>query len=68
MGREQLGSQEPRVCGVRQQAALCPMCGGAALTPQRGAWRCTRCGFSLCVGCEPEMLPGQHQELASDAA
>lgn len=31
----------------------CPVCGGA-LVPQRGSWRCMRCGMGLCLGCEPE--------------
>jgi len=30
----------------------CPAC-GAALIPLRGQWRCSRCYFMLCVGCEP---------------
>ncbi len=30
----------------------CPMCGGG-LVPLRGAWRCSRCYFALCAGCEP---------------
>lgn len=29
----------------------CPYCGGA-LVPLRGTWRCDRCGFQLCQGCE----------------
>lgn len=31
----------------------CPIC-GSRLFPLRGNWRCGRCGFGLCVGCEPE--------------
>ena len=30
----------------------CPMCGGG-LVPLRGLWRCSRCYFALCAGCEP---------------
>jgi hypothetical protein len=33
-------------------ALVCPMC-GAALVPLRGQWRCSRCYFALCAGCEP---------------
>jgi hypothetical protein len=31
----------------------CPACGGV-LVPLRSAWRCSRCYFSLCAGCEPQ--------------
>jgi hypothetical protein len=31
----------------------CPVCGGA-LVPLRGQFRCTRCFFSACAGCEAE--------------
>jgi hypothetical protein len=37
-------------------APACPVCGGV-LVPMRSAWRCSRCYFSLCAGCEPEFLP-----------
>jgi hypothetical protein len=30
----------------------CPICGGG-LVPLRGTWRCARCSFLLCVGCDP---------------
>jgi hypothetical protein len=30
----------------------CPMCAGT-LVPARDLVRCTRCGYSFCVGCEP---------------
>ncbi len=30
---------------------LCPVCSGL-LVPLRGTYRCARCYFSLCVGCE----------------
>jgi hypothetical protein len=33
-------------------APSCPMCGGG-LVPMRGTWRCSRCYFALCAGCEP---------------
>jgi len=29
----------------------CPVCSGP-LVPLRGTYRCTRCCYSLCVGCE----------------
>jgi hypothetical protein len=35
----------------RGSGQACPMCGGG-LVPLRGAWRCSRCYFALCVGCE----------------
>jgi hypothetical protein len=28
------------------------------LVPMRTAWHCSRCHFSLCVGCEPMFLNG----------
>jgi hypothetical protein len=31
----------------------CPVCSGV-LVPLRGLYRCSRCSFSLCVGCEAE--------------
>ena len=34
----------------------CPVCGGP-LVPLRGEYRCSRCRFSLCVGCEAEGVP-----------
>jgi hypothetical protein len=40
----------------------CPACGGM-LVPMRSAWRCSRCYFSLCAGCEPLLsAPGDHEE------
>ena len=41
-----------RVPAPRAQL-LCPVCNGL-LIPVRGACRCSRCYFSLCVGCEGE--------------
>lgn len=32
---------------------LCPACGGV-FAPQRDGYRCTRCLFTLCIGCEPD--------------
>lgn len=29
----------------------CPVCGGI-LIESRSLWRCTRCSYSLCEGCE----------------
>ena len=49
------GTSEPSVREERRDAKegqpCCPVCLGG-LIPQRGAWRCVRCGFSLCVGCD----------------
>jgi hypothetical protein len=36
--------------------ALCPVCNGP-LIPLRGNYRCARCFFSLCVGCEGPDVP-----------
>jgi hypothetical protein len=35
----------------------CPVCGGPFFI-LRDFYRCLRCLFSLCVGCEPESKPG----------
>ena len=37
---------------ARREGQACPFCGGV-LIPLGAAWRCGRCGFALCVGCEP---------------
>jgi hypothetical protein len=37
---------------MTSSAPPCPMCGGG-LVPLRGLWRCSRCYFALCAGCEP---------------
>jgi hypothetical protein len=37
---------------VTNTAPMCPVCGGG-LIPLRGQWRCSRCYFALCAGCEP---------------
>jgi hypothetical protein len=34
----------------------CPVCGGA-LVPLRGHFRCSRCFFSACAGCEADHAP-----------
>ncbi len=36
--------------------STCPVCGGPC-TPTRDGFRCARCHFSLCVGCEPGDRP-----------
>jgi hypothetical protein len=36
----------------------CPVCGGS-LVPTRAAWRCRRCSFTLCAGCEPGLTCGE---------
>lgn len=33
------------------QAPACPVCGGQ-LTEARSLWRCVRCSYTLCEGCE----------------
>jgi hypothetical protein len=33
----------------------CPVCGGG-LIPLRGNWRCGRCSFALCAGCDPSLF------------
>ena len=33
----------------------CPVCGGG-LIPLRGNWRCGRCFFALCAGCDPSLF------------
>jgi hypothetical protein len=47
-------SQPPTSCETpaSRTGQGCPAC-GAALIPLRGQWRCSRCYFMLCVGCEP---------------
>jgi hypothetical protein len=39
--------------------APCPVCDGA-LVPLRGQYRCARCSFTVCAGCEdvPGYPPG----------
>jgi hypothetical protein len=34
----------------------CPVCGGS-LVPLRGHYRCSRCFFSACAGCEADEAP-----------
>jgi hypothetical protein len=45
-------SSEPKL-EVPQSAPqpACPVCSGLLIT-LRGLFRCTRCGYSLCCGCE----------------
>ena len=49
---------QPRVPNVRGggEGQSCPCCGGPLL-PTRAAWRCGRCSFCLCAGCEPGPAP-----------
>lgn len=44
----------PPTCdtSANRSGMACPVC-GATLIPLRGQWRCSRCYFMLCVGCEP---------------
>jgi hypothetical protein len=42
--------------GSAQRGVACPFCEGD-LVPVRGAYRCVRCCFSICPGCEnPSVL------------
>ena len=43
-------------------AQPCPAC-GAALVPLRGQWRCSRCYFTWCAGCE---AVGGHEPAGAD--
>ena len=42
-------------------APRCPACGGA-LVPIHTAWRCSRCYFSLCAGCESVLITDPAEE------
>jgi hypothetical protein len=44
----------------------CPVCMGV-LIPVGGAWRCSRCCFAFCEGCEggPRFSPQEGPELSS---
>ncbi len=42
---------------------VCPLCNGT-LTPLRGQFRCARCCFILCDGCDGEAFAGQPPALA----
>jgi hypothetical protein len=37
--------------GSANRAVTCPFCDGV-LVPQRDAYRCLRCCFSICPGCD----------------
>ena len=53
-------AEECRVGGATACGApRCPVCDGA-LVPLRGQYRCARCYFSICAGCEdvPGYAPG----------
>jgi hypothetical protein len=41
---------------LERRAVTCPCCDGV-LVPLRGAYRCVRCCFSICPGCEVAGLP-----------
>jgi ribosomal protein S27AE len=41
----------------------CPICGGSVV-PTGMRYRCGRCGFSLCVGCEPVEF-GEEREIVA---
>ena len=59
MPLNQSACEHSTTCDPRPSSGAppCPVCGGA-LMPLRGVWRCTRCLFTLCAGCEPHSLPG----------
>jgi ribosomal protein L37AE/L43A len=46
--REEVKSEE-RTGG---EILPCPICGGSLL-PRPADWRCGRCGFQICAGCDP---------------
>ncbi len=55
------GGQEPRDESTRtatptQSQPRCPVCNGP-LFPLRDSYRCARCSYSLCVGCETQQGP-----------
>ena len=45
-------SQEVRDEPQASRAPSCPVCSGP-FVELRGQYRCTRCFYTLCVGCEP---------------
>ena len=47
-------TREELKTGEKQEVSrppACPVCGGV-LTEARNLWRCTRCSYTLCEGCE----------------
>jgi hypothetical protein len=42
--------------GTVARGVTCPFCDGV-LVPQRDAYRCLRCGFSICPGCDVASAP-----------
>jgi hypothetical protein len=48
---ERAQDESTRTGSCLQVQPSCPVCGGVLL-PLRGTCRCTRCAFSLCVGCD----------------
>jgi hypothetical protein len=53
--------EKPRANGSGCSPAHCPVCNGV-LIPLRGNYRCARCYFSLCAGCEPLEVPDPSEE------
>jgi hypothetical protein len=45
-------SEAPNVVGLSPRHPTCPCCAGP-LVMLRDAYRCVRCQYTLCVGCEP---------------
>jgi hypothetical protein len=50
--RDAIHGGDPR---PRSEHPPCPVCGGG-LVPLRGDWRCARCSFALCAGCDPSLF------------
>lgn len=49
---EQSEKEQPTFCATATNSGpICPLCGGTMI-PMRGVWRCARCYFTLCAGCE----------------
>jgi hypothetical protein len=44
---------ELQECESSPEPICCPACGGF-LAEMRGFWRCLRCSFAICSGCEGE--------------
>jgi hypothetical protein len=61
MGSDQTACECPTSDTPRVAVQLCPICGGT-LAPLRNVWRCSRCYFSLCIGCEGETAAPAPQE------
>jgi hypothetical protein len=56
------GEGDARGVGLGRRQPCCPVCNGV-LVPLRDQYRCSRCFFTLCVGCEPEEMPDHHAQV-----